>query len=250
MTKSLPALEALEPVIGFRLVNSRFPPISLFDDVADESEFERLYQLQALTNPRIQTEIGNLSLIRRSEIPFGITGCSYATSPFTHVNPEGSRFSDGQFGMLYLADTINTAIAEVSYHQARYWSGVHGLDYDRLVFRGLKFKTGEMSGYDATALDLSDAIYHPLNYAPARAFGHSLYKAGADGLRYHSVRNSGLNSGFNSAQNSAQNSLRKPGAICWGLFTPRPIKSVAQTSHFEFIWNGQAISAIHRVSRV
>lgn len=230
MTDSRPTLSTLEPVTGFRLVNSRFPPISLFDDVADESEFELLYQLQAATNPRIQTEIGNLALIRRSEIPFGITGCSYATSPFTHVNPEGSRFSDGQFGILYLADTINTAIAEVSYHQARYWSGVHGLDYDRLVFRGLKFKTGEMSGYDATALDPGDTIYDPHNYAPARAFGQGLYKAGADGLRYHSVR--------------------KPGAICWGLFTPRPVKSVVQTSHFEFIWSGQAISAIHRVSRV
>ena len=95
-----------------------------------------LYQLQALTNPRIQTEVGNLSLIRLSEIPFGIPGCSYATSPFTHVNPQGSRFSDGQFGMLYLADTVNTAITEVSFHQQRYWSGVHGLDYERLVFRG------------------------------------------------------------------------------------------------------------------
>jgi len=227
---SRPILQALEPVNGFRLVNSRFPPINLFDDVADESEFELLYQLQALTNPRIQTEIGNLSLIRRSEIPFGIPGCSYATSPFTHVNPQGSRFSDGQFGMLYLADTVNTAITEVGFHQQRYWSGVHGLDYDRLVFRGLKFKTGEISGCDATELDPGDAIYDPENYAPARAFGHTLYKAGAEGLRYHSVRN--------------------PGATCWGLFTPRPVKSVVQTSHFEFIWSGRTISAIHRVSRV
>lgn len=230
MTASLPPLKVLEPVTGFRLVNSRFPPISLFDDVADKSEFDLLYQLQALTNPRIQTEIGNLSLIRPSEIPFGIPGCSYATSPFTHVNPQGSRFSDGQFGMLYLADTVNTAIAEVSFHQQRYWSGVHGLDYDRLVFRGLKVNTGDMSGYDATELDPGDAIYDPDNYAPARAFGHTLFKAGADGLRYHSVRN--------------------PGADCWGLFTPRPVTSVVQTSHFEFIWGGQTISAIHRVSRV
>lgn len=227
---SLPPLITLAPITGFRLVNSKFPPINLFDDVADESEFEQLYQLQAMTNPRIQTEIGNLNLIRRSEIPFGITGCSYATSPFTHVNPAGSRFSDGQFGMLYLADTMTTAIAEVAYHQGRYWSGVHGLDYDRLVFRGLRFKVGEAAWYDATTLTVRDAIYDPGDYAASRAFGQVLYKTGAQGLQYHSVR--------------------KPGATCWGLFTPRQVKSVVQSTHFEFIWNGEAISAIHRVSRV
>jgi hypothetical protein len=230
VTEALPRLKALEPITGFRLVNSKFPPINLFDDVADESEFELLYELQAMTNPRIQTEVGNLNLIRRSEIPFGITGCSYAISPFTHVNPTGSRFSDGQFGVLYLADTMTTAIAEVAYHQGRYWSGVHGLDYDRLVFRGLRFKVGEADWQDATTLKRNDPIYDPEHYAASRAFGQTLYKVGTQGLQYHSVR--------------------KSGATCWGLFTPRHVKSVIQSTHFEFIWNGSAISAIHRVSRV
>jgi hypothetical protein len=230
VTRTLPPLKTLEPVTGFRLVNSKFPPINLFDDVADESEFELLYELQAMTNPRIQTEVGNLSLIRHSEIPFGITGCSYATSPFTHVNPAGSRFSDGQFGVLYLADAMTTAIDEVAYHQGRYWAGVHGLDYDRLVFRGLRFKVGQIDWHDATALTRTDPIYDSQNYSVSRAFGQALYKAGSEGLQYHSVR--------------------KPGAVCWGLFTPKSIKSAIQSTHFEFIWDGIAISAIHRVSRV
>jgi len=230
VTDRLPPLTNLQPITGFRLVNSKFPPISLFDDVADESEFELLYELQAMTNPRIQTEVGNLNLIRRSEIPFGITGCSYAISPFAHINPAGSRFSDGQFGMLYLADTMTTAITEVAYHQGRYWAGVHGLDYDRLMFRGLRFKVGNIDWHDATTLKQSDAIYDRQNYTASRALGQALYKAGAQGLRYHSVR--------------------KPGALCWGLFTPKPIKSAIQSTHFEFIWDGRAISAIHRVSRV
>ena len=91
-------------VSGYRLINSKFPPISLFDDVANEEEFEALYALQELTNPGIQNEIGNLNLISLKEIPFGINGCSYASAPFTHVNPDGSRFSDGMFGVLYIAD--------------------------------------------------------------------------------------------------------------------------------------------------
>ena len=125
---SLPLL-AGDQVQGYRLVNSKFPPIALFDDVANAEDFETLFQAQALTNPRLLNEVGKLELIPRSEIPFGITGCSYATAPFTHVNQDGSRFSDGRFGVLYVADDIDTAVAEVRHHQSRYWSNVTGLRF-------------------------------------------------------------------------------------------------------------------------
>ncbi len=105
--KQLPTF-AGETLQAYRLVNSKFPPIAMFDDVADADEFEVLYEIQALTNPRLKNEVVQLELIARSEIPFGIAGCSYATAPFTHVNPAGSRFSDGSFGVLYLADTVDT----------------------------------------------------------------------------------------------------------------------------------------------
>ena len=36
---------------AYRLVNSKFPPIALFDDVANPEEFEALYQTQALDCP-------------------------------------------------------------------------------------------------------------------------------------------------------------------------------------------------------
>nr|WP_256591107.1 RES family NAD+ phosphorylase [Pseudomonas sp. ERMR1:02] len=35
-------------------------------------------------------------------------------SALHHVNPAGSRFSDGRFGVLYLADSMETALAECS----------------------------------------------------------------------------------------------------------------------------------------
>ncbi|GAB7528437.1 hypothetical protein PS3A_08450 [Pseudomonas sp. 3A(2025)] len=118
-----------------RLVNSRFPPIDLFNDVADAAEFEALYQIQALTNPRVLNEVGRIELIALQEISFAIAGCSYATAPFTHVNPAGSRFSNGSFGVLYLADEVQTAVAEVRYHQQNYYPVgfqllyLHGVDH-------------------------------------------------------------------------------------------------------------------------
>ncbi|WP_246065591.1 RES family NAD+ phosphorylase [Hydrocarboniclastica marina] len=225
-SRKLPTMSITQET-GYRLVNSRFPPVSLFDDVADQDEFDLLYELQSLTNPRVQTELGQLNLVPREEIPFGIAGCTYATAPFTHVNPEGSRFSDGQFGVLYMGDTLDTAITEVAYHQSSYWRRVTGLSYDRLVFRGLTCRFGPVEVVDATALPPGDAIYDPCDYSASRSFGKALKKEKASGLRYRSVR--------------------LPGAICWGLFSPRSVKRITQAAHYEFIWDGQAISSIGRV---
>lgn len=214
---------------AYRLVNSKFPPIALFDDVADASEFETLYQLQALTNPRLQNEAGRLELIARSEIPFGIPGCSYATAPFTHVNPAGSRFSDGSYGVLYLASTMDTALAEVRYHQDRYWSNVDGLSYERFVFRGLSCQFNEADMLDATAVPMTDPIYDPDDYSHARRLGRLVKQSRHPGLRYRSVR--------------------KADQDCWALMTPRPVTSIIQTAHYEMIWNGRisSVSAIRAV---
>lgn len=207
---------------AYRLVNSKFPPVALFDDVADADEFETLYQIQALTNPRLNNEVGRLELIRRSEIPFGIPGCAYATAPFTHVNPAGSRFSDGSFGVLYLADTMETALAEVRHHQRLYWSNVPGLNYERFVFRGLSCSFVDARMKDATSIAMTDPVYDPDDYTVSRRLGKSLKEAGWPGLRYRSVR--------------------MPGSHCWALMTPRPVLSVVQAAHYEMVWNGQVTS--------
>ncbi|CAI8956589.1 RES domain-containing protein [Pseudomonas sp. IT-P100] len=211
-----------EPLQAYRLVNSKFPPVALFDDVADADEFEVLYQIQELTNPRLKNEVGRLELIRRSEIPFGIPGCSYATAPFTHVNPAGSRFSDGRFGVLYLADTLETALAEVKHHQSLYWSNVPGLNYERFVFRGLSCSFVDAGMKDATSIAMTDPVYDPDDYTHSRHLGKLVKVAGCPGLRY--------------------NSVRMHGSHCWALMTPKPVLSVVQAAHYEMIWNGQVTS--------
>jgi len=213
----------------YRLVNSRFPPIALFDDVASADEFESLYQIQALTNPRLQNQTGRLELIPVAEIPFGITGCSYATAPFTHVNPSGSRFSDGSYGVLYLADTMDTALAEVRHHQNAYWSRVQSLSYERFVFRGLTCAFNDADMLDASSIPESDPIYDPDDYADSNLLGRRVREAGSKGLRYRSVR--------------------AAGQMCWALMTPRPVTSIIQTAHYEMVWNGQ-ITSVSKITQV
>lgn len=216
-----------QQVQAYRLVNSKYPPIALFDDVADADEFEALYQIQALTNPRLQNEVGRIEMIAREEIPFGIPGCSYATGPFTHVNPEGSRFSDGRFGVLYLAATMETALAEVRHHQDKYWSNVRNLNYERFVFRGLSCVFVDEAMKDATSVPMTDPIYDPDDYTDSHRLGKVVKDAGCPGLRYTSVR--------------------APNNHCWALMTPRPVSSIIQAAHYEMIWNGH-ITSVNKIS--
>lgn len=214
---------------AYRLVNSKFPPIAIFDDVADNEEFEALYRLQAKTNPRLLDEIGHIRLIAPERRPFGITGCNYALAPFTHINQLGSRFSRGEFGILYAAETMDTALAETHYHQQRYFqTQVPGLKYDRIVMRGLKLK------FSASLINICSpkieqyGWYDADNYNAARQLGDMIKQADKDGLWYESVRKTGMH--------------------CYALFSPHLIKSVLQTQHYEFVWNGQRIDAVVQLS--
>lgn len=222
MVAELPNVE-LDNQASFRLVNSKFPTITLFDDVIDADEFETAYALQALTNPRILNQLGDLNLLPQEEIPFGINGVNYATAPFTHVNKDGSRFSDGSYGMLYLADTVETAIAETRYHQEKYFRNIEGLNYDTVDMRCLSVKFSACL-YDASGVD---EYHNPDDYTASRLFGAAIKKRNDPGIQYSSVRNE--------------------GATCWGLMSPRYVSSAVQTQHFEFIFDGDSITKVREL---
>ncbi|TQV82720.1 RES domain-containing protein [Exilibacterium tricleocarpae] len=212
-------------IVGYRLINAKFPPIAIFEDVAGPEEYEALYEIQALTNPRLKAEVGDLSFLPKEEIPFGIVGCGYSTAPFTHINPDGSRFSDGSFGLLYAGSCVDTAVKEVKYHQHLLWSNVPDLNFDRMVFKCLETTFGIENGLDASHLPNNDPIYNPNGYAASRPLGIEIKSNGnLDALRYNSVRN--------------------PGAACYALFTPRPVQSMIQSAHYEMIWGESSIRAV------
>lgn len=227
MGGSLP-VASLNHQKAYRLINSKLPTIDLFEDVASAGDFEDLYELQAFTNPRLLSEVGNLDYLDVDEAPWGIPGCSYAVAAFTHIAPDGSRFSNGDYGMLYMADEMETAIQEVAYHQGKYIANIEDLAFDRLVFRGLACTFSSSTIHDATTLPLSDVIYAPDNYAESQVLGRELRKGGSDGLAYWSVR--------------------APSKTCWGLFTPRGVEAIVQTTHYEFVIDGREIIDICKIT--
>ncbi|MED5239215.1 MAG: RES family NAD+ phosphorylase [Pseudomonadota bacterium] len=225
---ALPRREFSEQT-AYRLVNSKYPPIHIFDDVADQADFDALFAVQALTNPRLQQEVGQLNRVPKEERPWGIPGCNYALGPFVHVNPAGSRFSNGNVGVYYCADHINTAIAETRYHQQRYFQNVEGLKYDRIVMCGLQ------TLFSAELVDITPASKHPGwhdadDYSPSRELGSRLRQQQLCGLHYESVR--------------------APGQHCYALFSPAVIHSVIPSRHYEYVWDGERIAHTLTIRRL
>src|SRR5579872_1470221 len=55
----------------FRVIPSRYPTIHLFERVAENTDWDALYWIESLTNPRLRDEIGDIELVPREERVFG-----------------------------------------------------------------------------------------------------------------------------------------------------------------------------------
>lgn len=204
----------------YRLIPSRYPTVGLYDAIADPAELDVVYAIEALTNPRIRDEIGQLQLVPPEERVVG-AGTTPIMAAFTHLNPEGSRFSDGSYGVYYAADTRDTAIAEVGHHRGIFLSRTCEPEIDidlRLIVADLDAPLHDLRPLRETAPE----VYHPQQYGASQALGRALREAGSWGVLYHSVRHE--------------------GGHCVGVFRPRALKAARQSSHIALHWDGQRIT--------
>ena len=104
---------------AWRIIASRYPPIHLFERLSNNPlVWDALIALEGATNPRVRDEVGEINLVPGNRRVVG-PNASYVMAPFTHVNPKGSRFSNGTYGVYYAASSLETAIRETAYHFAR-----------------------------------------------------------------------------------------------------------------------------------
>jgi hypothetical protein len=96
------------------------PQIHLFERVAGPEDWDVLYAVESLTNPRLRDEVGDIRLVTREDRVYG-EGASWIMAAFTHppVDGRGGRFNR-DFGIYYCAADEAVAIAESSFHRARF----------------------------------------------------------------------------------------------------------------------------------
>jgi hypothetical protein len=172
--------ERLHWAPAFRIIRTIYPPVDLFEDIADPADWELLVTAEAKLNPRIRDEIGNLALVPLARRISGPTA-SIAMGAFTHVSRDRpSRFSDGSYGVWYCGDRLEVALAETAHHFQRFMRMTNepAADAD---FRVLTCEVkGEVVAPDATCLD-------PDHWTPGQIFGRQARSEGSDGVLYASV---------------------------------------------------------------
>lgn len=204
-----------------RIIRSIYPPIDLFEDIADPADWPFLISAEQKTNPRLVEAIGNLDLVPEAR-RVGGPGASYLMAPFTHVSSDRpSRFTDGTFGVLYAGNRFEVALFETAYHHGRFMAATNEAAGWTSQFREIVLEvTGDLHDLRGGNPAYAD-ILDPDDYAAAQALGAQLHAAGADGIVYPSVR--------------------VEDGECVGLFYPDLGANPIQGRHLDYHWDGQRV---------
>lgn len=204
-----------------RIIRSIYPPIDLFEDIADPADWPLLISAEQKTNPRLMENVGNLELVPESR-RVGGTGATYLMAPFCHVSPDRkSRFSDGSFGVLYAGNVFEVALLETIHHHGRFMARTREApgwtSQFREIILNIDAQLHELRLPDAVQLQALD----PDSHAVSQALAAQLRSTGSDGLVYPSVR--------------------YKGGQCAGLFYPDLATSAVQGRHLDYHWNGTRV---------
>jgi hypothetical protein len=120
MVTAAPPVTGIDWPISHRIIRTIYPPIWLFEDIADPADWDLIASAEAKTNPRVREQVGDLSLVPVHRRLFGPTA-SLAMSAFTHVSRDRpGRFSNGSYGVWYCGDRFEVALMETAHHFERF----------------------------------------------------------------------------------------------------------------------------------
>ncbi|HEY4132332.1 MAG TPA: RES family NAD+ phosphorylase [Gemmatimonadaceae bacterium] len=211
-----------------RIIPSVFPPIDLFERVAKPEDLDAVHAIESMFNPRLQDAVGDLSLVPRAERVVG-PGAGYVMAAFTHVSPDGSRFSNGTYGVFYAAQREATAIAETRYHRERFMRATKEprceLDM-RVLSVTVKAALHDLRGMRSVLPD----IYRTDDYTDSQLLGGALRAGGSNGMVYDSVRHD--------------------GGKCVGVFRPKLLSECREWKYLRYLWDGSNISDVLEIKRV
>lgn len=211
-----------------RIVASRLPTIHLFERVADPADWDALYKLESMTNPRLREQAGEISLVPVADRVSG-PNASVIMAPFTHLAPQGTRFTDGHFGAYYAAESIDTAIAETRFHRENFLRATSQAPLELEMRCYLADVACELHDLRGRRAELPD-VYDPGSYATSQQVGRELRDAGSNGIAFDSVR--------------------RPGGQCVAVFRPRLVQSVRQSVHLRYAWDGNSIANVYEMRAI
>ena len=224
MPISQPPVKRIRWSQAYRIVPSRFPPVGVYDRIADPADLDAVFAIEALTNPRLREEAGALKLVPKERRISG-PGSTPVMAAFTHLNPEGSRFSDGTWGVFYAAHSVATAVEETVYHREQFLAATAepACDIEMRCYRT------SIAGRLHDVRDGWPEVQDPRSYVASVALAEQLRKTGSNGIVYNSARHAGE---------------------CAAVFYPDLVAPCVQSEHLIYRWNGAHIAMVLRVSEL
>jgi len=209
-----------------RIIPSVFPPADLFKRVASTGDLDAVHAIEGAFNPRLRAA-GEVSS-GREERAVG-PGSSYIMAAFTHVSPDGSRFSNGTFGVFYAAQRESVAIAETRYHRERFMRATREAPCEldmRVLSVTVRAPLHDLRGMRTILPD----VYRLADYTASQLLGGVLRAGGSNGVVYDSVR--------------------LDGGRCAGVFRPRALSHCRERKHLRYVWDGASITQVLEIRRL
>ena len=217
-----------------KLVATVFPPITLFEEVADAEDLDALIALRARTDPLVSERIQPALAIPPGDRVYG-PGAGHVMAPFAWPSPDGTRFGPPaltaeSFGVYYAARDEATAIAEVRHHRTAFLEATRAPAQD-LDFEMLKAPVKGPHFYDLRGRQREfPLVYSPTDYSASQRLGAELRRRDADGIAYDSVR--------------------REGGECVAVFRPRCVGPARPAGNLIFRWDGATIRAVLETRRL
>jgi len=202
----------------WRIIPSRYPSIHPFERVADPDDFELLCEIESITNDRLHEE-------DRVSGP----GSLYIMAAMTHLNPQGSRFSDGTWGVYYAAREFDTAIAETRYHRTLFMLATR----EKPMNLEMRVLTADLKGnlHDIREPGVvSKEVYSPQRYGASQKIAQRLRSRNSPGIVYHSVR--------------------KEKGQCVAVFQPTVLSHCRIVKHLIYRWDGAVIRDVYEIREI
>ncbi len=221
--EDLPFSEVNEPV--YRVILSRYPQIDLFERVSSPKDWNVLYAVESLTNSRLRDKVGDIRLVPPEDRVYG-NGASWIMAAFTHppVDGRGGRFNR-DFGIYYCAAEESVAIAESSFHRARFLRESR-IEQSTQEMRVLRAQLGATSLHDLRQL-IGHAMYNPDDYGEAQQLGYALRDVNSFGVHYQSVRTQGE---------------------CYGVMRPRALSDAVHWCYLRYYYEKGAIVQVENLN--
>ncbi|MBL4582956.1 MAG: RES family NAD+ phosphorylase [Gammaproteobacteria bacterium] len=210
-----------------RIVRSQFPPIDLFEDIADPADWDAILSAESKTNPRVAQSVGMLDLVPEERRVAG-AGASWAMAPFVHTSTDRpSRFTDGSYGVYYTGDQVEVALFETIHHHGKFMAATSEAPGWTSDFREL-IGSLDTDLHDVSNTPQFEELYDPEHYAKPQQLAADLRAKASNGLLYKSVR--------------------FPDGMAVALFWPDVAGIPNQGQHFSYFWDGANVTQLKNLN--